>query len=440
MTTKARKKNQEFRNFTSGIVYSLCIAFVLFLATLLALKLLPQIPDMLTFTRWSGISDAINLIIGLPIAFAGAYVAISIASRTQDLSEKQQAQQDHHYYEQLHEQLIDNYFEISRAADQLVSAANRFEEAFHGRLRHETSSRFAYINFIDEDHRRRYIQEMLEQNRDGISDKLGALHEEIREQIHQLLEAIDLAFKHAAVSETWELATADPDYASLLTDACWMQLCSGDFAVAANGRDWLLEAKNEILERLDLHQIQDAIATEHDSVHPLLPYCLYVSELQDYKRHEARGDWYIEVLVAGYFLMTHVSPQAADGRSFFNSGALFLMDLIHTLPSSEHVRLAFSRRYADTEAVFDGAGLLSDESDPYAAAIAAGKRLGPHSRHLFMMLARNIQFGHYSPRIRKTREVMAELMTADESERKARLSLLQIRYERLQQSSTDKFE
>ncbi len=440
MATKKRN-NQEFRNFTSGIFYSLCIALVLFLVTLMVLKLGPEMPDLLTFTRWSGISDAINLVIGLPIAFAGAYVAISIASRTQDLSEKQQSQQDHQYYEQLHEQLIDNYFEISRAADRLVSAANRFEEAFQGRLRHETSSRFAFINFIDEDHRRRYIQEMLEQNRDGISDKLGVLHEQIREQIHQLLEAVDLAFKHAAVNETWELASSDPHYSSLLAEACQMRLCTGAFADAKDGRDWLLEAKNEILERLDLHQIQDAIATEHDSVHPLLPYCLYVSELQDYKRRAGGEDWYIEVLLAGYFLMTHASPRAADGRSFFNSGALFLMDLIHTLPSSEHVRLAFSRRYSDTEAVFHGAAPLPDVMDKYLAAVTASKRLSPNSQHLFMMLSRNIQFGHYSPRIRKTRQVLEQLLAHSlEAGSSGQLSLLQIRYERLQQSDTDKYE
>ncbi|SEG75159.1 hypothetical protein [Marinobacterium lutimaris] len=47
MATKKRK-NQEFRNFTSGIFYSLCIALVLFLATLLVLKLGPEISDLVT--------------------------------------------------------------------------------------------------------------------------------------------------------------------------------------------------------------------------------------------------------------------------------------------------------------------------------------------------------------------------------------------------------
>ncbi len=438
MATKKRK-NQEFRNFTSGIFYSLCIALVLFLVTLLVLKLGPEVSDLVTFSRWSGISDAINLVIGLPVAFAGAYVAISIASRTQDLSEKQQSQQDHHYYEQLHEQLIDNYFEISRAGDRLVSAANRFEEAFHGRLRHETSSRFQLMNFVDEDHRRRYIQEMLVENRDGISEKLGALHQEIREEIYQLLEAIDLAFKHASVNETWDLASSDPHYYSLLAEACRLGLCCGDFDQAKDGRDWLLEAKNEILERLDLHQVQDAITSEHDSVHPLLPFCLYVSELQDYKRHAGKGDWYIEVLLAGYFLMTHMSPQATDGRSFFNTGALFLMDLINTLPTSEHVRLAFSRRYADTEAVFSGSAPLPENASSYSTAKAASEGLNATSQHLFLTLSRNIQFAHYSPRIRKTHQVLTELVTQGE-DAGSKLSLLQIRYERLQQIDTEKFE
>ncbi|SEG75167.1 hypothetical protein [Marinobacterium lutimaris] len=395
----------------------------------------------LPYSRWSGISDAINLVIGLPVAFAGAYVAISIASRTQDLSEKQQSQQDHQYYEQLHEQLIDNYFEISRAADRLVSAANRFEEAFHGRLRHETSSRFRLMNFIDEDHRRRYIQEMLEENRDGISEKLGMLHQEIRDQIYQLLEAIDLAFKHASVNETWELSSSDPYYYSLLAEACRRKLCYGDFDQAEDGRDWLLEAKNEILERLDLHQVQDAITSEHDSVHPLLPFCLYVSELQDYKRQVGQGDWYIEVLLAGYFLMTHASTQATDGRSFFNTGALFLMDLIYTLPRSEHVRLAFSRRYADTEAVFNGSAPLaaSATASSYDIAKAASEGLNSTSQHLFLTLSRNIQFDHYSPRIRKTHLMLSGLVAQGE-EAGSKLSLLQIHYERLQQDDSDKFE
>lgn len=428
-----KRKNQEFRNFTSGILYSLCIAFVLFLVTVFLLRLGPEIPRLLDFERWSGVSDAINLIIGLPIAFAGAYVAISIAGRTQDLSERQQSQQDHHYYEQLHEQLIDNYFDISRATDRLVSASNRFEEAFQGRLRHETSSRYVAMNFVDEDHRRRYIQDMLEQNRDGISDKLAELHQEIRQQIHDLLNAIDLAFKHAAVNETWQLASADPNNSSLLTEACERQLCKGRFSPQQSGRDWLLEAKNEILERLDLHQIQDAIATEQDAVHPMLPYCLYVAELHDYKRRSGITDWYVEVLLAGYFLMTHRCQRSADDRSFFNSGALFLMDLIHTLPTSEHVRLAFSRRHAETEAVFKGAS-LDEVQNQHAVAAQREETLDAHSRHLFMMLSRNVQFGHYSPRIRRTRARMAQLMENDNN-----LSLLRIRFERLLQEESSKY-
>lgn len=62
--------NQEFRNFTSGIFYSLCIALVLFMVTVILLRVGPEVPRLLDFERWSGVSDAINLIIGLPIAFA----------------------------------------------------------------------------------------------------------------------------------------------------------------------------------------------------------------------------------------------------------------------------------------------------------------------------------------------------------------------------------
>lgn len=430
-----KRKNQEFRNFTSGIIYSLCIALVLFLVTVLLLRLGPDIPVLLDFDRWSGVSDAINLIIGLPIAFAGAYVAISIAGRTQDLSERQQSQQDHQYYEQLHEQLIDNYFEISRAADRLVSAANRFEEAFQGRLRHETSARFTTLSFVDDDHRRRYIQQMLEQNRDGISTKLTRLHEEIRQQIHELLEAIDLAFKHAAVNETWQLATADPGWRSLLTDTCEQQLYNGTFSRQQSGRDWLLEAKNEILERLDLQRVQDAIISEQDEIHPMLPYCLYVSELYSHKRRQDSGDWYVEVLLAGYFLMTHAGPRQPQGRSFFNSGALFLMDLIQALPSSDHVRLAFSRRHAETEAFFNGEQPAA-EAELHAAAERASEQLSANSRHLFRMLSRNIQFGHYSPRIRRTRAFMEARLDAAHGG----LSLLQIRHERLLQEDSHKYD
>jgi len=435
-----RRNNREFRNFAAGVFYSLCIALALFLLTLAVLRLGPEIPQLLTFARWSGISDALNLIVGLPIAFAGAYVAISIASRTQELSEKQQSQQDHHYYEQLHEQLIDNYFGISRSADQLVSAANRFQEAFLGRLRNETSSGITVLNFIDEDHRRHYIQKMLEQNRDGISDMLHALHEDIRVQIQQLLEMIDLAFKHAAVNETWKLASSDPKYFSLLSEACRQQLCGGAFEQARDGHDWLLRAKDQILERLDLHHVQDAIVGEQGNIHPMLPYCLYIVELQECRRRNVGSGWDIKVLLAGYFLMTHASKQTESGRVFFNSGALFLMDLIHTLPGSEQVRLAFSYRHAMTEAVLEGSAPVEEDRDLHAAAVAASRELSPGSHHLFAMLSRNIQFGHYSARIRKTRQAVERLLAADEKMESSVLSLLQIRYEHLQQDDYDRLQ
>lgn len=431
----SKPKNLEFRNFITGIIYSLGIASFLFLAILLVLKVGHDIPALVSFQRWSGISDAINLVFGLPIAFAGAYVAISIASRTQDLSERQQSQQDYRYYEQLHEQLIDNYFDISRAADHLVSAANRFEEAFWGRLKQETSSRFAFMNFIDAEHRRSYIQDMLQQNRDGISDRLSELHQDIREHINGLLEAIDVAFKHAAVNETWELSTADPGYKSLLAEGSNKGLCRAEFT--ENGREWLLEAKNEILERLDLHQIQDAIDQGENGMHPLLPYCLYVSDLYDLRRKSEDNGWYVEVLLAGYFLMAHEST--LDQNSFFNSGALFLMDLIETLPSSEHVRLAFARRHADTEAAFCGTDPVALE-EHYAAAIASSKRVDTHTHHLFLVLSRNIQFTHYSPRIRKTRQSLVNHIQRASSTHDAFRSL-QVRYEQLQRvEASDKFD
>ena len=187
----SKKKNQEFKNFTNGIVYFLCIALALFIVTIAFLNFSPDAPKFVDFERWSSITDAINLIIGLPIAFAGAYVAISIAGRAADISEKQQSQQDHIYYEQLHEQLIDNYFKITQSANQLVSAANRFEETFYLLLNRETSAKYGVINFIDDDHRRRYIQEMLVQNRNGISDLLNDIRDDIKQHIFHLIEAID---------------------------------------------------------------------------------------------------------------------------------------------------------------------------------------------------------------------------------------------------------
>ena len=145
MNLIANKKNTDFRNFRLGILYFLIIAFVLFVGVTLMLGSSADLPDVLSVERWSSISDSLNLILGLPIAFSGAYVAIAIASKATDIAAKQQAQETHSYYEGLHEQLIDNYYEITQSANQLVSAANRFEEAFYALLNKETSGNRLYL-------------------------------------------------------------------------------------------------------------------------------------------------------------------------------------------------------------------------------------------------------------------------------------------------------
>lgn len=433
-----KRKNQEFRNFTSGIIYFLCIALALFLITLGALNLAPDIPKLVDFDRWSSITDAINLVIGLPIAFAGAYVAISIAGRAADISEKQQSQQDHLYYEQLHEQLIDNYFTIAQASNQLVSAANRFEESFYTLLKRETASKYAVINFVDDDHRRRYIQEMLQQNRNGITDALNSIHDDIKQQIFQLLEAIDLAFKYASVNETWQVATSAPGYRSLLSEACHKGLFDGDFSPEHSGQEWLINARSEIMERLDLHQINHTLAAGQGDMHPLLPYCLYICELNDYagKHRNLASSWNMEVMLAGYFLMTHACRSEGGERVYFNSGALFLVDLIHSLPTSEHIRLAFAKRFVHTETAFTGTSMQALGDDLYRSALNAYEGLDQNRQRLFLLLAENVQFAHYSTRIRKGRELVAQLFEqnpdADE------LPLLRIRYELLSAASDEK--
>ncbi len=434
-----KRTNQEFRNFVVGVFYSLLIALGVFLLTLFALNLAPDMPQLVDLKRWSNISDAINLIIGLPIAFAGAYVAISIASRAADISEKQQTQQDHLYYEQLHEQLIDNYFSIAQSANQLVSAANRFEETFYTHLSLETASKYSVINFVDDDHRRLYIQDMLVQNRNGIADSLNTIHDDIKQQIHQLVEAIDLAFKHAAVNESWQVSTSDPQCNSLLSDASQRGLFSGDFRMYKSGIDWLVSAQSEIVERLDLHQINNTLTAEQGEAHPLLPYCLYITELNDYASgsRKAQKAGTLEVLLAGYFLMTHAHRNEEGDKVFFNSGALFLVDLIQNLPTSEHVRLAFSKRFFHTEAVYAGRDVSGEVDDLYADAVSAYEQLDQNSQRLFLLLAQNIQFSHYSPRIRRAREMIQSIISEHTGNAES-IPLLRIKYELLNSLADDK--
>ncbi len=407
MKTKMRK-NQEFRNFKMGIAYFLVVALILFIGMIVLLSA-PGTLEQVNFAQWSTISDSINLIIGLPIAFAGAYVAISIASRAADIAARQQTQENHVYYEGLHEQLIDNYYGITQAANRLVSASNRFEEAFYSLLRKETSDKYSVINFIDDEHKISYIQDMLVANKHGVTDTLETLHVDIKNHIQQLIEAIELAFKYSSVNETWNVSVQDPSKQNLLVKACTEGYFTGRFADSESTYNWLHDAKTVVMERLDLQEVSQSISEE--SNHPLLPFCFYISELNEFKKQSKKtfGSWSPEVLLAGYFLMTHYCQQQSSAV-YFNSGALFLVDLITNLPTSEHIKLAFSKRQLQTETFAGNDTSISEELSLYQQAQSAYSQLDNDNKKLFSMLAENIQLNHYSPQISKTKSLLEKLL------------------------------
>ncbi|WP_299203675.1 hypothetical protein [uncultured Amphritea sp.] len=424
------RKNREFRDFKLGVIFLLLIALVLF--TMILWLVSPKdMLDLVNFEQWSSVADSINLIIGLPIAFAGAYVAIAIASRTADISARQQSQELHTYYEGLHEQLIDNYFAITQSVNSLVSASNRFEEGFYSFLKRETAAKYSVINFIDDEHKASYIQEILETNRNGITDVLDKLHSDIKSHIQQLINSIDMSFKYSSINETWNISVRAPGKKILLLDACEKGFFKGRFIGHSNSESWLSDAKNAVMERLDLHEVSNSLSRSNEKVHPLLPFCFYISELNELMESEDPnlGRWSPEVLLAGYFLMTHTSPSQSGERVYFNTGALFLADLIDNLPSSEHIKFAFSQRYLETEKILYGTNDTAGEEDLYRMAEKSYHSLGNDSKMLFSMLSKNIQLSHYSPRIRSTRKVMEDVLSRYKPEDD--IPLLSIKYELL---------
>jgi hypothetical protein len=429
-----RSKTPEFRNFKLGIVQFLLLSLVLFALLIWLLKIIPSITESVSFGQWSTITDWLNLILGVPIAFAGAYVAIAIASRAADIAAHQQAQENYSYYEDLHQQLIDNYFGIAQAANQLVSSANRFEEAFFALLTKETSAKYSVINFIDDDHRRNYVQGLLAKNHNGITNTLMTIHSDIKQNIGKLLDAIELAFKHSIVNETWAISVSAPDNRNLLVECFLKKLFHGRFSDDADLSSWLNEAKAAVVERLDLQEISQSISADSDKAHPLLPFCLYLNELNDYQNRSGNSI-NLEVLLAGYFLMTHISAKEDVSNTYFNSGALFLVDLIETFPQPDSIKYAFAKRLAHISSVSQGSIVDHTQDDLYQKSTAAYQALTDENKALFSLLAENIQLKHYAPRIRKTRNTIMQVLDAHQGE--GEVPLLQIKYELLSKSEVE---
>lgn len=429
-----RTRSPEFRNFKLGIIQFLFISLVLFALLVLLFKAMPGFAESIGFEQWSTLSDWLNLILGVPIAFAGAYVAIAIATRAADIAAHQQAQENYSYYEGLHQQLIDNYFGIAQAADQLVSSANRFEEAFFALLTRETSEKYTVINFIDDDHRRNYVQGMLAKNHNGITDTLMTIHADIKLNISALLEAIELAFKHSIVNETWAISVAAPENRNLLVECYLKELFHGRFSEDADLSSWLNEAKSAVVERLDLQAISQSVSADGDKAHPLLPFCLYLNELNDYRdRSRSRyNNMNLEVLLAGYFLMTHLSAKEVGSNTYFNSGALLLVDLLETFPQPDYIKYAFANRLAHITCVAQGSIVVQSNDDLYQRSATTYQTLTDENKALFSLLAENIQLKHYALRIRNTRKMILQVL--DEYQGEGEIPLLQIRYELLSKS------
>jgi hypothetical protein len=433
---RAPRKNREFRDFKLGIIFLLFVSVILFAVTLWWISPADMLA-LMHFDQWSAVADSLNLIIGLPIAFAGAYVAIAIASRTADISARQQSQELHTYYEGLHEQLIDSYYAITQSANSLVSASNRFEEGFYSFLKRETAAKYSVINFIDDQHKASYIQEILATNKNGITDVLEKLHTDIKQHIQQLVDSIDLAFKYSSVNESWNISVQAPGKKILLLDAYEHGYFKGQFIGAGSSENWLADAKNAVMERLDLQEVSNSLTGSNEKVHPLLPFCFYISELNELKESVGAdlGRWSPEVLLAGYFLMTHTTPNQSGKCLYFNTGALFLVDLINNLPSSQQIKYAFSHRYAETEQILYGASDEASDNDLYKAAEDSYESLGDDSKKLFSMLSKNIQLSHYSPRIRSTRKTIEAVLATYGPDDE--IPLLGIKYELLNTASED---
>lgn len=288
--------------------------------------------------------------------------------------------------------------------------------------------------------RHAYIQDMLAQNRNRITDVLTDIHADIKSHISQLVSSIDQAFKYSVVNETWNVSVHEPGRRSLLLESCRKGFFQGHFG-DGDDLNWLGDAKMEITERLDLQEIGLSISESSDRIHPLLPFCLYVSELDDF-RNEAQKPvkgLSFEVLLAGYFLMTNATRSKSGERSFFNSGVLFLVDLIDNLPRPEHIKLAFSHRLQKTENALSGDHAVQNESDLHNKALEAWARLSTDNKTLFSILAENIQLSNYSPRISKTRKVLEKVLDtcqADDTD----IPLLQINFELMSKAADDSDE
>ncbi|TVT60282.1 MAG: hypothetical protein FHK80_02380 [Azoarcus sp. PHD] len=73
--------------------------------------------------------------------------------------------------------------------------------------------------------RRAYIQDMLAQNRNRITDVLTDILADIKSHIRQLVSSIDQAFKYSVVNETWNVSLHEPGGAA----CCWSRAARASF-------------------------------------------------------------------------------------------------------------------------------------------------------------------------------------------------------------------
>jgi hypothetical protein len=272
---------------------------------------------------------------------------------------------------------------------------------------------------------------MLAQNHNNITGTLMNIHADIKTNIGKLLEAIELAFKHSIVNETWAISVAAPTNRNLLVECYLKELFHGHFSDDADLSSWLNEAKSAVVERLDLQAISQSVSGDGDKAHPLLPFCLYLVELNDYKERSAGryNTMNLEVLLAGYFLMTHLSAREVGSNTYFNSGALFLVDLLETFPKPDYIKYAFANRLSHITCVAQGSVVVQSNDNLYQRSDATYQALTDENKALFSLLAENIQLKHYAPRIRNTRKVIQQVL--DEYQGEEEVPLLQIKYELL---------
>ncbi|BBP44459.1 hypothetical protein [Thiosulfativibrio zosterae] len=389
-TSQTTQQGGEFLRFKKGIWQFVILSSILFSGATALFLTVPGLEATVGFERWGDLADSFNLILGLPIAFAGAYVAIIIAQRATDIAERQQTQDNFNYYQGLHEEVIDNYFAIAKATSRLVSASNRFEETFNGVLQQHTQNKYRVISFLDDEQLQKFIAKLLDKNVDGLTDRLENHYEQVKEAILDFTETLDEAFKHAIVNETWLLSNEDKAKHSLVLKALLNEGLMGQDNHPTNFANWLINAKDDILERLDLQ-----VTNAQNDTHPLLPYCYYLAKLNDLDNQQWQlKEAHKEVLLAGYFLL--VRPRE-NQKGFFNLGCLLLLDLLNAMPSSQHVALAFAQRRAQMLQIQDN----TQTSTGLSQAQHEFTQLDDKTKQLFIRLAENVQLGHYAPRIRR---------------------------------------